>query len=63
MAVRKLIVFKHESELGNAPAYKLFDTIKVAKKPDVIAPRSFEDYNIQIAINQLPNGVSCTEMI
>ena len=32
MAVRELIVFKHESELGNAPAYKLFDTIHVRKK-------------------------------
>ena len=31
MAVRELIVFKHESELGNAPAYQLFDRIKVEK--------------------------------
>lgn len=32
MAVRELIVFKHDSELGNALAYKLFDTIHVQKK-------------------------------
>ena len=63
MAVRKLIVFKHESELGNAPAYRLFDTIKVAKNPEVIAPRSFDDYNIQLDMNQIPEGVSCTEML
>ena len=43
MAVRNLIVFKHDSELGNAPAYKLFDTIKVNKKDGIIAPRSYSD--------------------
>lgn len=32
MAVRELIVFKHESELGNAPAYKLFDAVKVRRR-------------------------------
>lgn len=36
MAVRKLIVFKHDSELGNAPAYKLFDTIHVAKRQKLL---------------------------
>lgn len=63
MAVRKLIVFKHESELGNAPAYKLFDTIKVTKKPDVIAARCYDDYEVTLAMDQLPEGVACTEMI
>ena len=38
MAVRELIVFKHDSELGNAPAYKLFDSVAVQRKPDVDAP-------------------------
>lgn len=38
MAVRELIVFKHDSELGNAPAYKLFDSVTVQRKPDVDAP-------------------------
>ena len=32
MAVRELIVFKHDSELGNAPSYKLFERVKVEKK-------------------------------
>ena len=32
MAVRELIVFKHESELGNAPAYILFDTVSVKRE-------------------------------
>jgi CRISPR-associated protein Csd2 len=32
MACRKLIVFKHDTELGNAPAYKLFDAVKIARR-------------------------------
>lgn len=63
MAVRKLIVFKHDSELGNAPAYKLFDTIKVIRKPDVMAPRCYDDYEVTLAMDQLPEGVACTTMI
>ncbi len=63
MAVRKLIVFKHDSELGNAPAYKLFDTIHVAKKAEVIAPRSYTDYDVVVDYDKVPEGVTCTEMI
>lgn len=63
MAVRKLIVFKHASELGNAPAYKLFDTIKVNKKEDVIAPRCYEDYTVDIQLDKLPNSVECIDKI
>lgn len=63
MAVRKLIVFKHDSELGNAPAYKLFDTIHVAKKAEVIAPRSYTDYDVVVDYDKVPEGVTCTEVI
>ena len=58
MAVRELIVFKHDSELGNAPAYKLFDAVKVQRKEDVIAPRSYQDYTVTVA-DTLPDGVTC----
>ena len=58
MAVRELIVFKHDSELGNAPAYKLFDAVTVAHKPEVIAPRSYQDYTVTVA-DTLPEGVHC----
>lgn len=47
MAVRKLYIFKHDSDLGNAPSHKLFDMIQVAKKADVIIPRRFDDYTLQ----------------
>lgn len=63
MAVRELIVFKHDSELGNALAYKLFDTIHVQKKDGVIAPRNYTDYDITVDESKIPEHVTCTRMI
>ena len=63
MAVRELIVFKHASELGNAPAYKLFDTVSVKRKDGVVTARSYNDYEVEVAEEKLPEGVSCTRMI
>ena len=62
MSAQKLIVFKHESVLGNAPANKLFDLVKVEKKCDG-APRKFEDYEVIVDSSNLPNGVTVEEMI
>lgn len=63
MAVRELIVFKHDSELGNAPAYKLFDTISVARKENVAVARSYSDYEVKINTDEIPEDVTCTRMI
>lgn len=63
VAVRELIVFKHASELGNAPAYKLFDTVSVKRKDGVVTARSYNDYEVEVAEEKLPEGVSCTRMI
>ena len=63
MAVRELIVFKHDSELGNAPAHKLFERVKAEKKPDVTAPRAYSDYTVTVDEGAMPAGVSCTRMI
>ena len=41
MAVRELIVFKHSKELGDCPAYKLFDSVRVEKKEGVLYPRKY----------------------
>ena len=62
MAVRKLIVFRHDSELGEAPAWKLFDLVKVQRKEGVTAPRSIEDYVLDVQEDALPQGVSCQQM-
>lgn len=58
MACRSLIVFKHDSEFGNAPAYKLFDAVKVARKDDVVAPRSSGDYLVSVEQSEIPQGVT-----
>ena len=62
MSARKLIVFKHDSVLGNAPANNLFDRVKVEKKCEG-APRKFEDYNVIIDRDNIPAGVTAEEMI
>lgn len=59
MAVQKLIIFKHDSELGNAPSHKLFDLVSVERKPEVPVARSCSDYNISIDTEKLPEGVTC----
>lgn len=63
MAVRELIVFKHATELGNTPSYKLFDAVHVTKKEGVIAPRSYSDYTVTIDEESVPESVTCTRMI
>lgn len=62
MSAQKLIVFKHDSVLGNAPANKLFDLVKVAKVCDG-APRSFSDYKVSIDKDALPANVTVEELI
>lgn len=46
MSARGLYIFKHDSKLGNAQAQRLFESIKVEKKPDVESPRAFTDYTV-----------------
>ena len=64
MAVRELIVFKHDTELGCAPAYKLFESVTIRrKKPDESAPaRSYQDYVVEVNESALPAGITCTRM-
>ena len=62
MSAQKLIVFRHESALGNAPANKLFDLVNIKKNCDG-APRSFADYTVTIHEENLPKGVSVDELI
>ena len=62
MSAQKLIVFKHDSVLGNAPANKLFDLVKIEKEYDG-APRSFSDYTVTIDKSGLPANVTVEELI
>lgn len=62
MSTRKLVIFKHDSALGNAPAHALFDRVKV-ERLDVSKPaRAFSDYKLKIDQTGLPQGVTVIEM-
>jgi CRISPR-associated protein Csd2 len=62
MAVRKLIIFKHECVFGKAPAYKLFDAVTVKRRDGVTVPRHFTDYEIAVDNSAIPEGVSVSTM-
>jgi CRISPR-associated protein Csd2 len=62
MATRGLYVFKHDSELGNAPAHALFKRIHIHKKDGVDVARSFEDYAVELNQANLPSGVSLLDL-
>lgn len=67
--VSPLIIFKHvgtdsdaaqrvrQAKLGCAPAHKLFDLVRVTRKPNVDTPRSYRDYDAVVSIDRLPKGV------
>ena len=63
MSARRLIVFKHNSKLGCAPANQLFDLVHVKKRDDVAVARSFGDYTITVDNDKLPQGVEVIEEI
>ncbi|MBL8294931.1 MAG: type I-C CRISPR-associated protein Cas7/Csd2 [Bryobacterales bacterium] len=61
MTPRGLYVFEHASSLGEAPAHRLFERIRVARRAGIESPRSFEDYEVSIERENLPNGVNLLE--
>ncbi|TMV87693.1 type I-C CRISPR-associated protein Cas7/Csd2 [Thioclava sp. BHET1] len=76
MTTRKLVVFRHENALGNAPAHALFDRVKIGRSVDGefrapddkglgnLAPaRKFADYRIEIDRDGLPEGVEILELV
>ncbi len=60
---RKLIVFKHDAMLGNAPVHKLLERVTIRKKEDVVTPRSFSDYEVKIETGSCPQGVTIMELL
>ena len=63
MAARRLIVFKHKDDLGNAPAHKLFELVKVEAKDPSRPTRSFSDYKITVDKSKLPEEVELLDLI
>lgn len=63
MASRRLVIFEHESKLGNAPAHKLFDTVTVNRVDLNRPPRAFSDYRISVNRDTVPAGVRVVERL
>lgn len=65
MAARKLIVFEHESAMGNAPAHVLFDTVRVERvdQGEASAPRRFANYRVTVNREAIPPGVTVRELL
>ncbi len=64
MAVRELIIFRHDSELGCAPAYKLFEAVEIRRRDagDPAPARAYSDYVVTVDEEHLPKGVSCIRL-
>ncbi|MBI3891113.1 MAG: type I-C CRISPR-associated protein Cas7/Csd2 [Candidatus Wallbacteria bacterium] len=58
MSTRRLVVFRHETPLGGAPAHKLFERVTIQRVPGVEVPRGFEDYVVRVDDSAMPGGVA-----
>lgn len=62
MSLRGLYIFTHENPLGNAPTHRLFDRLSVKRKDGVETARSFFDYDVYVNKDDLPEGITLTEI-
>jgi len=62
MSMRKVIVFKHGSELGHAPAHALFDRVRAARTQPARPARSFSDYKVEVETAGLPQGIEVMDL-
>lgn len=63
MTTRKLIVFEHKGELGNAPSHKLFEAVSIKRKKGVEVPRDFADYEVAVDEGAIPDGVTIRHLV
>ncbi|MGH9688387.1 MAG: type I-C CRISPR-associated protein Cas7/Csd2 [Candidatus Acidiferrales bacterium] len=63
MSSRKLVVFEHESPLGNAPAHSLFERVKISRKDETRPARAYSDYRVDFDRNDLPHGITVSELL
>lgn len=63
MATRKLVVFEHDSKLGNTPAHALFQRVQVQRVDESRPPRRFEDYRVIVNQDNLPQGITVREVL
>jgi len=63
MNPRALLVFEHDSQLGNAPSHRLLEAVRVERKAGVEVPRSFDDYELTIDETALTKGITLIRRI
>ena len=63
MSPQKLVVFKHGSALGNAPAHKLFERVTIDRKSEVTVARAFSDYNVIVNGEGLAAEIKLIELL
>ncbi len=63
MAVRGLLVFKHDNQLGKAPSHTLFDLVRVNRKNESKPARAFSDYEVSVDESGIPQGVTLIRRI
>jgi CRISPR-associated protein Csd2 len=63
MSARRLVIFKHDSELGNAPSHQLFETVTVERANAGAPARSYSDYVVKVETGRVPAGVTVIEKI
>ena len=63
MAPQKLVVFKHQTQLGNAPAHKLFERVSVKRRSCVEYARAFSDYEVSVNQENLPSGIEILDLL
>jgi len=63
MASRKLVVFEHQSPLGNAPAHALFERVQVRRKDPDRPARAYADYEVSVNTDDLPPGITVHQML
>jgi len=63
MAVRRLILFAHDNQLGRAHSHELFEAVKIARRSDVEIARSFGDYMVTLDEASIPTGVETVERV
>jgi CRISPR-associated protein Csd2 len=57
MTTQRLVIFEHDSALGNARAHRLFERVHVTRRDPSRPPRRFDDYEVVIDTVGLPAGI------
>ena len=63
MATRRLVVFEHDSLLGNAPAHRLFERVQAKLRDPKSPPRSYSDYEVTVDLENLPAGIQAHQKL